>query len=108
MPFVRIIHTTEYRYMRPVRLLAHRLMLRPRDSHDLWLVDATLTMTPPAARTRWAHDVFGNSICHLEPVSTPTDFFSVVSRLELEHFPASPDRDRGKLGRCCNRRRAGQ
>jgi hypothetical protein len=27
-------HTTVYRYRRPVRLQDHRLMLRPRDSHD--------------------------------------------------------------------------
>ena len=50
------------RYSRPVRLTRHRLMLRPRDSHDLRLIDATLGLSPPAAKMRWAHDVQSNSV----------------------------------------------
>ena len=30
-----IIHTTIYRYRQPVRFGEHRVMFRPRDSHDL-------------------------------------------------------------------------
>ena len=66
MPHVRISHTTEYTYHQAVRPTLHRLMLRPRDSHDLRLDTATLAVTPPPSRTRWAHDVFGNSVCYLE------------------------------------------
>jgi hypothetical protein len=29
-----IVHTTTYRFARPVRFNPHRLMLRPRGSHD--------------------------------------------------------------------------
>jgi len=36
-------------------------MLRPRDSHDLRLIQTSLDLSPPAA-LRWSHDVFGNSI----------------------------------------------
>ena len=46
MPRVRITHTTEYRYALPVRFTTHRLMLRPRDSHDLRLLSATLGIDP--------------------------------------------------------------
>ena len=46
MPRVRVVHLTEYRYVRPVRLTQHRLMLRPRDSHDLRLLEATLGLSP--------------------------------------------------------------
>ena len=35
MPLLRIHHKTEYRYARPVAFGEHRIMLRPRDSHDL-------------------------------------------------------------------------
>ena len=66
MTTVRVAHRTEYRYRRPVLLAKHRLMLRPRDSHDLRLRAATLAVTPRPARTRWAHDVFGNSVCYLD------------------------------------------
>ena len=90
MPRVRVVHATEYRYARPVRFTAHRLMLRPRDSHDLRLLDATLGVTPPPASTRWAHDVFGNSVAILEwNPDAAADTLRVVSTLELEHFSAA-------------------
>ncbi len=87
MPGIRIVHTTQYRYAKPVRFTTHRLMLRPRDSHDLVLVDAMLGITPPAAVARWAHDVFGNSIGYLDFVDTPANTLRIVSTLELQHFP---------------------
>ena len=69
----------------------HRLMLRPRDSHDLRLREAKLAVTPPPTRTRWAHDVFNNSVCYLEWAGVQTDIIRIVSTLELDHFPASSD-----------------
>jgi len=87
MPHVRVVHSTEYRYARPVRLTAHRLMLRPRDSHDLRLLDATLGISPPARTTRWAHDVFGNSVCMVDWTDARTDLLRIVSTLDLEHYP---------------------
>ncbi|MBB3898889.1 transglutaminase family protein [Roseococcus suduntuyensis] len=89
MPDVQISHRTEYAYQRPVGLMPHRLMLRPQDSHDLRLHEATLTVDPPAARMRWAHDVFGNSICHLEwDENLRTPYLRIVSELALTHYPA--------------------
>ena len=32
---LRILHQTVYRYHRPVTFLTHRLVLRPREGHDL-------------------------------------------------------------------------
>jgi transglutaminase-like putative cysteine protease len=61
MMYLTVRHATHYRYSNPVSLGVHRLMLRPRDSHDLRLVDAELTLSPPG-QTRWMHDVFGNSV----------------------------------------------
>src|SRR6516164_4214331 len=61
MTLLHVRHTTIYRYHRPVRLGDHRLMLRPRDSHDLRLIRTSLNLSPPAS-LRWVHDVFGNSI----------------------------------------------
>ena len=61
MPRLLVSHTTRYRYKRPVSFGEHRLMFRPRDSHDLRLIDTSLTISP-AAQVRWLHDVFSNSI----------------------------------------------
>ena len=91
MPTIRIVHTTEYRYAQPVRFSTHRLMLRPRDSHDLVLSNAMLGITPPAAAARWAHDVFGNSICYLDFAGAVSDRLRIVSTLDLVHFPTEID-----------------
>ena len=91
MPHIRIAHTTEYTYHQPVRPTTHRLMLRPRDSHDLRLHSATLAVTPPPSRTRWAHDVFGNSVCYLEWDRALTQLLRIVSTLDLDHFPSTRD-----------------
>jgi Bacterial transglutaminase-like N-terminal region len=61
LSILNVRHTTVYRYRRPVALGDHRLMLRPRDSHDLRLIQTNLNLSPPAT-LRWNHDVFGNSI----------------------------------------------
>ncbi len=89
MPRVRIAHATEYRYHRPVRLTPHRLMLRPRDSHDLRLIDATLFVTPPSETTRWSHDVFSNSVCTLDWHGAETELLRIVSELDIQHYPAA-------------------
>jgi len=98
MPRVRITHTTEYRYVRPVRLTPHRLMLRPRDSHDLRVLSATLGVSPPAASTRWAHDVFGNSVATVNwDAGLGVATLRLVSTLDLEHFPAASGLSQGQL-----------
>jgi hypothetical protein len=61
LSILNVRHTTVYRYRCPVALGDHRLMLRPRDSHDLRLIQTNLNLSPPAT-LRWSHDVFGNSI----------------------------------------------
>jgi transglutaminase-like putative cysteine protease len=80
-----IKHSTVHRYARPVALGQHRLMFRPRDSHDLRLIDARLFVTPAPQETRWVHDVFGNSIT-LMTFQGETDLLEIVSTIELEHF----------------------
>ncbi|MCB8875106.1 transglutaminase family protein [Acidisoma silvae] len=91
MPRVRIVHTTEYIYRRPVKLTEHRLMMRPRDSHDLRLMEATLGIIPPGASTRWAHDVFNNSVCLLDWAHGSTSKLRIVSRLDLQHYPVATE-----------------
>jgi transglutaminase-like putative cysteine protease len=88
MAVLAIRHTTVYRYANPVRFGDHRLMFRPRDSHDLRLLSTGLDIRP-AASVRWYHDVFGNSITIASFVEPSTEL-NLVSTINLEHFPSSP------------------
>jgi transglutaminase-like putative cysteine protease len=62
MPVLQVRHVTTYRYKQPVAFGEHRMMLRPRDSHDQRLLEAKLTITPEPTDIRWLHDVFGNCV----------------------------------------------
>ena len=42
MPLLTIHHKTEYRYTHPVAFGEHRIMLRPRDGHDLRVLSGSL------------------------------------------------------------------
>lgn len=94
-----ISHVTIYRYARPVSLGPHRLMFRPRDSHDLRLLSATLTISPPASNVRWLHDVFGNSTAIAEFTTQVTEL-RFQSDIVLEHYgldrPAFPIEDHAR------------
>lgn len=84
MARLQVIHNTVYRYKNPVQLGEHRLMFRPRDSHDLRLVDTNLTISPTAT-IRWQHDVFGNSIA-IATFEDQTDTLSFTSDITVDHF----------------------
>src|SRR5580658_9165070 len=81
---LNVRHTTVYRYSRPVVLGDHRLMLRPRDSHDLRLIKTSLICSPPAS-LRWMHDVFGNSVA-IASFREPTAELRIESDLLLETY----------------------
>jgi transglutaminase-like putative cysteine protease len=87
MSLLTVTHTTVYRYRRPVRFSEHRLMFRPRDSHDLRLIDASLTISP-IAEVRWLHDVFSNSIA-IASFNDAAEELRFRSRIELDHFGLS-------------------
>jgi transglutaminase-like putative cysteine protease len=86
MTVLNVRHTTVYRYSRPVKLGDHRLMLRPRDSHDLRLIKTNLTFSPPAS-LRWIYDVFGNSVA-IASFSEPAAELRIESSLVLETYAA--------------------
>lgn len=82
---VTVRHRTVYRYASPVTFGEHRLMLRPRDSHDLRLVRAALMLSPPA-QVRWFHDVFGNSVA-LATFAEPATELVIESVLDIDRYP---------------------
>ena len=62
MPILTIKHITTYRYRQPVAFGEHRMMLRPRESHDQSLIDARLLITPTPTNIRRARDAFDNHV----------------------------------------------
>jgi transglutaminase-like putative cysteine protease len=81
---LRISHSTVYRYRGAVTFNEHRAMFRPRDSHDLRILEARLALSPPGD-VRWIHDVFSNSIALMTfgQAAAELRFESVI---DIEHY----------------------
>jgi transglutaminase-like putative cysteine protease len=89
MIILNVRHRTRYTYAEPVSFGPHRMLMRPRDSHDLRLLETGLTITPSAS-VRWLHDVFGNSVAVAE-FSEPGAELMVESRFRAEHYPLAEE-----------------
>jgi transglutaminase-like putative cysteine protease len=91
MRLLTVRHITTYRYSEPVALGEHRMMFRPRESHDLRLLKAHLEITPLPAHLRFLHDVFDNSV-GVATFEGSTDELRFESVVTLEHYETSlPD-----------------
>jgi transglutaminase-like putative cysteine protease len=87
MPLLRIHHKTEYRYACPVAFGEHRIMVRPRDSHDLRVFRSGLEIAPKPTSLRWIHDVFGNSVA-IAAFDARADSLTFISNIIVDHKPA--------------------
>ncbi len=92
MTRLTILHRTIYRYREPVTLFPHRLMLRPRETHDLRLLSHVVTVDPEAT-IAWAQDVAGNSVATAS-FAAPADRLVIESRAAIDlsspHWPVFP------------------
>lgn len=61
MSWLKIAHETTYSYSKAVRFGPHRLLLRPREGHDVRVEEMRLTIEPHA-EVEWSRDLFGNSV----------------------------------------------
>jgi transglutaminase-like putative cysteine protease len=80
-----IVHTTVYRYNRPVSFGEHRVMFRPRDSHDQRVL-ATHLQVSPEAIVRMVQDPHSNSIAMVQPLASATEL-RIVCSFTIEHAP---------------------
>jgi transglutaminase-like putative cysteine protease len=62
MAILTVRHITTYQYKQPVSFGEHRMMLRPLESHDQWVLDLALEITPRPSHLRWTRDIFGNHV----------------------------------------------
>lgn len=99
MAFLTVRHRTVYRYTTPVGLGEHRMMFRPRESHDLRLIRTSLAITPEPVQLRWLHDPFDNSVA-VAAFQGTTQELRFESTVTLEHFestlPEYPIEDQAK------------
>jgi transglutaminase-like putative cysteine protease len=86
MRLLTVRHVTTYRYGQPVRFGEHRMMFRPRESHDLRILSTKLNVLPRPSGLRWVHDVFDNSVAIVtfDDVAAPELRFD--STVTLEHL----------------------
>lgn len=78
-----IVHTTVYKYRQPVAFGEHRVMFRPRDSHDLRVL-ATDLQVSPASQVRMIQDPHSNSVALVQP-DGPASELEIVCRFTIEH-----------------------
>ncbi|ETX13258.1 transglutaminase [Roseivivax halodurans JCM 10272] len=89
MPRLTITHTTEFRYRGPVAHGPHRLMLRPRETHDLKLLAFDLEISPQA-QVEWSQDVAGNAVA-TATFATSSDVLRISACATIElSAPAWP------------------
>ena len=81
-----ITHTTRYRYREPVTFGEHRVMFRPRDSHDLRVL-ATDLQVRPKALIRLIQDPHSNSVALVTPLGSASEL-EIVCTFTIEHAPS--------------------
>ena len=78
-----IVHTTIYHYQQPVSFGEHRVMIRPRDSHDLRVLATDLEVSPEAI-VRMIQDPHSNSVALVQPLESATEL-KIVCSFTIEH-----------------------
>jgi len=84
---VSLLHRAVYRYLDPVRLLPHRLQLRPSEGHELKLLRHEIVCVPHADIS-WSKDVFGNEIA-VASFAMDTDCLTIESTATVDLYASS-------------------
>jgi transglutaminase-like putative cysteine protease len=85
---LRIVHFTEYQYVSVVTLRPHRLLVRPREGHDVHIESSRLSIFP-AHSVKWQRDVFDNSVA-IARFTESTDRLTIESEVVLDHYENTP------------------
>ena len=88
MQELKVAHLTEYTFTEPVTLEPHRLLLRPREGHDIRIVSSKLEITPTHS-IKWHRDVYDNNVATVS-FQEPASYLSIFSEVILEHYEESP------------------
>lgn len=88
MQRLRIKHWTEYLFSGPVTLNQHRLLLRPREGHDVRIESSKLEIAPPY-HIKWQRDVFDNSLAVVNFLERSNRLF-IGSEVVIQHYEQAP------------------
>ncbi|MBC7979464.1 MAG: transglutaminase family protein [Armatimonadetes bacterium] len=87
---IHLIHETVYTYSASVNFSTHRLVLRPREGHDIRLNSWNLT-TSPECSIRWHRDMLDNTIA-LAEFQEISNVLSIRSDFTVSVPPDNTDR----------------
>src|SRR5271155_5320183 len=85
---IRIRHRTTYNYSQLVKFGQHKIMIRPREGHDLHIESSVLEITP-AHTIRWMRDVNGSSIAKVDFTQMASQL-SFYSEVILQQYDMNP------------------
>jgi transglutaminase-like putative cysteine protease len=85
---IRIQHRTTYYYNQPVTIGQHRIMIRPREGHDVH-IESSLLEIHPAHTIRWMRDVDGNCLAKVDFTEKASQI-SFYSEIFLQQYDSNP------------------
>ncbi len=83
-----IKHITTYQYTESVTLLPHKLLLSPREGHDIRVESSDLIIFP-AHQLQWQRDVYDNAMAEVT-FTEPSNLLSIDSRVMIQHYDDEP------------------
>ncbi|MCB1646980.1 MAG: transglutaminase family protein, partial [Pseudomonadales bacterium] len=88
MKRLNVFHETTYTFDQPVELGQHRLLIRPREGHDIRIESSSLNIQPLAV-VKWHRDEFDNSVA-IASFEGSTRQLSIVSQVTVQHYDEWP------------------
>ncbi|MGD9843142.1 MAG: transglutaminase N-terminal domain-containing protein [Steroidobacteraceae bacterium] len=85
---LKIIHRTYYNFSGTVQLEPHRLLLHPREGHQLRVESSSLEISPTAT-LRWLRDAYDNSVA-IASFDTPATQLAILSEVIVQHYDTAP------------------
>ena len=85
---LQIKHVTTYQYAETVTLLPHKLLLRPREGHEIRIESAELIISP-AHHLQWQRDVYDNAVAQATFTEQGSQL-SIDSRVLIQHYDDQP------------------
>jgi transglutaminase-like putative cysteine protease len=85
---LQIKHLTTYQFAESLSLLPHKLLLRPREGHDVRIESATLRILP-AHRLQWHRDIYDNAVA-VAIFTEPCNALSIDNHLILALYDDQP------------------
>jgi transglutaminase-like putative cysteine protease len=86
---LKIEHVTTYTYKEDVKLMPHRLLVRPREGHDIRIESSRLSISP-FNTINWRRDTHGNSLAQVS-FNKPSSTLLIESEVIIQHYETPLD-----------------